>query len=77
MPDIPLQLPASAHVSSDHSALVAFSQADGNLMRNVPSLHPIPSQTGVDPWQLQYPSTYPQGVPPVLGRHVTVQWVTQ
>ena len=28
--------------------LVSLSQAKGNLMRNVPSLHPIPSQTGVN-----------------------------
>ena len=36
--DIPLQLPASAHVSSTKSALVTFSHADGDLMRNVPRL---------------------------------------
>ena len=46
-------------------------------MRNVPSLHPIPSQTGVNSWQLQYPSTYPQGSPAVLGPQETVQLVTQ
>ena len=44
--DIPLQLPASANVSSNNSALVMFSQAEGDFLRNVPSLHPIPSQTG-------------------------------
>ena len=55
MSDIPLQLPASANAASN-SVLVTFSHDE----RNVPSLHPIPSQTGVQPWQLQYPSTYPQ-----------------
>ena len=75
--DIPLKLPASATVSSDTSALVTFSQTEGNLVRNVPSLHPIPSQTRVNPWQLQYPSAYPQCVRAVLGPQETVQLVTQ
>ena len=56
--DIPLQLPTSANVASNNSVLVTFSQAEGDLMRNVRSLHPIPSQSGVNPWQSQYPSTY-------------------
>ena len=43
MSDTPLQLPASANVAPDNSALVTFSQAEGDLMRNVP----------------QNPSTYP------------------
>ena len=46
-------------------------------MRNVPSLHPIPSQTGLNPWQIQCPSAYPQRSPAVLGHHETVQLVTQ
>ena len=58
--DIPLSLPAIAHVASDNSALVTFSHADSNLMRHVPSLHPISRQTWVNLWQLRYPSTYPQ-----------------
>ena len=65
--DIPLQLPTSVNAASKTSALETFSQAEGDLMRNVPSLRPIPSQTGINPWQLQYPSTYPQGSPAVLG----------
>ena len=40
--DIPLHL-----VASDNSAWVTFSQAEGDLMRNVPSLHLVPTQTGV------------------------------
>ena len=58
MSDIPMHLPASANVSLCNSALVTFSQAEGGLMRNVPSLHPLPSQTGMNPWQLQHPRTY-------------------
>ena len=49
--DIPLQLPSSATVAFDDSSSVTF------LMRNVPSLHPIPSRTRVNPWQSQCPST--------------------
>ena len=30
-------------------------------------VHPVPSQTGVNPWQLQYPGTNPQDCPAVLG----------
>ena len=77
MSDIPLQLPASANVASNSSALVTFSQAEGDLMRNVPRLHPRPSQTGVNPWQLQYPSTYSQGSPAAHGPQETVQLVAQ
>ena len=66
--DTPLQLPASAGVSSDTSAWVTFSQAESDLMRNAPSLYPIPSQIGVNPWQLHFPSTFPQGTPAVLGQ---------
>ena len=40
-------------------------------------LHPIPGQTGVNSWQLQYPSAYPPGSPAVLGPHETVQSVAQ
>ena len=46
-------------------------------MRNVPSIHLIPSQTRVNPWHFKYSSTYPQGSPSVLGPHETVQLVTQ
>ena len=76
MSDVPLQLPANSNLSSN-SAVVTFSQAEGDLVRNVPSLHPIPRQTGVNLWQLQYPSTYPQGLSAVLGHQETVQQVTQ
>ena len=44
MSDIPLQRPASAHVSSDTSALVTCPQDVSDHMRNAPSLQPIPSQ---------------------------------
>ena len=60
MSDIPLQLPASANASSSsNAALVTFSQADGDLMRKVHSLHPIPNQTSVNPWQSQNPQDIP------------------
>ena len=36
--NIPSRLPASAHGSSNKSALVTFSHADGDFMRNVPRL---------------------------------------
>ena len=49
MSDIPLQLPASANVSSNISALVTSSQAVGDPVQNVHSLQPIPNQTGADP----------------------------
>ena len=45
MSGIPLQLPASANVASNKLALVTFSLAEGDFVRNVPSLHPISSQT--------------------------------
>ena len=77
MSDIPLQLPASAHVSSNNSALVPFSQAGGDLMQHDHSLHPIPNQTGANRWQLQYPVAYPQCVPADPGRQETAQLVTQ
>ena len=67
MSDIPLQRPASTNVASNNSAFVTFSQAEGDMMRNVQILHPLPSQTGVNPWQLQYPCTYTQDSPAVLG----------
>ena len=60
MSDIPLQLPASAHVASDISGVVAFATSC-NLMWNIPSLHPIPSEIGLNPWQLQYLCAYHQG----------------
>ena len=44
MSDIPLRLPASAYFPSSNSALVTFSQPEGDPMRNVRSLHPISSQ---------------------------------
>ena len=53
MSDIPSQLPAGANVASITSALVTYSQAEGDLMRNITSLHSMPSQTGVNPWQLK------------------------
>ena len=68
MSDISLHFPASANVSSKISALVTFSQAGGDPVQNVCSLHPKPNQTGVHPWQRQYPVTYPQSVFAVLGR---------
>ena len=40
MSDIPLQLPATANVAPNNFALVTFSKADGDLMRNAPSLYP-------------------------------------
>ena len=67
----------SANVSSNNSALVTFSQAGCDSVQNVCSLHLIPNQTGVHPWQRQYPVTYPQGVPAVLGREESVQMITQ
>ena len=45
--DSPLHLPASANVSSNNCALVTFSKAKGDFMRNVASFHPTPSQTRV------------------------------
>ena len=49
MSDLPLQLPASANVSSNDSASVTFSQAGSDPMQHVHSLQPIPNQTGVKP----------------------------
>ena len=77
MSEIPLQLPASANASSNNSALVAFSQAGSDLMQNVRRLRPMPNQTGANPWQLQYPVTYPRSVPAVLGPEESFQLVTQ
>ena len=76
MSDISLRLPA-ARAASDNSALVTLSQAVGDLMRKVPGLHPKPTQTGVNPWQLHYPSTYRKGSPAVHGLQETGQLVTQ
>ena len=70
-----VQLPASAIVASDTSALVTFSQVEGNLLRNVSSPHLAQSQPGVNSWQPLYPTTHPQGLPAVLGPQV--QLVTQ
>ena len=70
MSDVPLQLPASAH-----SAMVTFSQVEGDFMRNIHSLQPIPNQTGVNRWQPQYPVTYPQSVLSALGPQEAVQLV--
>ena len=75
--DVPLQLPASANAASNYSALGTFWQVEGDLMRNASSFHPMPSQTGVHPWQLRYPKTYPQDSQAVLGPQETVQLVTQ
>ena len=77
MSDIPLQLPAGAHVPSNSAALVTFSQGAGSdPVPNAHSLQPIPHQTSVSPWQILYPVTYPQRVPAVLGPQA-VQLVTQ
>ena len=46
-------------------------------MRNVLSLHPIPSQTGGNPWQSQDPRTHRQSSPAALGPQETVQLVKQ
>ena len=58
MSDVPLQLPASANVSSTNSALVTHAGSD--LVPNVHSLQPMPNQTSANLWQSQYPATYPQ-----------------
>ena len=70
MSDIPLQLPASSHFPSNNSALVTFSQAGSDPVQNVHSLQPIPSQTRVNLWLLQYLDRYLQSVPAVLGPQV-------
>ena len=75
MSDIPLQLPASANVSSNTFKLVTFSKAGGDSMQNVRSLQPIPNQTGLNPWHIQYPVTCPQSVVAVLGPQEAVQLV--
>ena len=77
MSDIPLQVLASANVASNNSALATFSQAEGNFMRNFPSLHPIPSHTRETPGHVQYPTAYSQGPPAVLGPQETAQLVAQ
>ena len=72
MSDIPLQLLASAHVFIYQFCLVTFSQAEGDLMRNVPSLHPMPRSDR----RKHFASTvsqYIQGSPAVLGLEETVQ----
>ena len=47
--DIPLLLTARANAAPKNSAFVTFSQAEGDLMRHVPSLQPTPSPTDVNP----------------------------
>ena len=39
-------------------------------MRMVPSLHPMPSQTGANPWQFQRSSSYPQGSPVLVPQEI-------
>ena len=46
-------------------------------MPNVRSLQPIPNQTGLNPWHIQYPVTCPQSDVAVLGPQEAVQLVTQ
>ena len=76
MSDISLQLP-SANVASNSSALVAFSQAESDLVRNVRCLHPIPSQTGGKSLAITVPQ-HLQGSPEVLlGPQITAQQVRQ
>ena len=75
MSDISLRLPASARAASDNSESVTLCQAEGNTMRNAPGLHPKLAQTGVNPWQLHYPSTYTKGSPAVHGLQETGQLV--
>ena len=55
----------------------SFSQAEGDLTRNVTSLDPTSDQPGVNPWRLQYPSTYPEGSAARLGPQESVQFLTQ
>ena len=73
MSDIPFQHSASAHVASDISGVVTFAQAEGNLMRN----NPIPSDTGVNPWQIQHLCAYHQGSFAALLPQETVHVVPQ
>ena len=50
-------------IPSNKSALVTFSQAGSDTSAKMFTvIQPIPNQTGVNPWQLQYPLTYPQSV---------------
>ena len=77
MSDIPLQLPANANVASNISALVTFSQAEGDPMWNVPSLHAVPSQTEKIRGNYSFPVYILKGSPAVLGHQETVQLVTQ
>ena len=53
--DIPLQLPTSAKLPLNDSALATHSPAGGDLVRNVHSLQPIPHQSGVNPWYYSIP----------------------
>ena len=58
--------------------IVDLTHDDGDrysLTSDIP--YPMPSQTGLNPWQSQYPRTYHQGSPAVLGHQETVQLVTQ
>ena len=57
-------------VASTNCALVAFSQAEGDPIWNVPSLHPKSSALASS----QY---VPSGSPAVLGSQEAVQWITQ
>ena len=74
--DIPLQLPASAHILSRILTRVTFSEAGSDPVQNVHS-QPIPKQTRVNLWQLQSPVAYRQSVLAVLGPQEAVQLVTQ
>ena len=74
MSDIPLQLPASASVASNNYALVTFSQAEDDFMRNVPGLYPILSQTGGNPWHSQYHSAHGQGSQQFLDLKKLFNW---
>ena len=69
----PLQLPASANVPFNNSALSTLSPAGGDPVRNVQCLQPMPNQTGLHLRQLQNPHS----VPGVLGPQGAVQLVTQ
>ena len=73
---IPLQLPTSANLPSNNSALVTLSQAGGDPVHNVHSLESVPNQTGVNPGQLQRPVRNPQSVLAVLGPQEAFQRVT-
>ena len=72
-----LQLHASANVSRNNSAMVTFSQAEGDLMRNVPSLHPIPSRTRSESLAISVSQCVPSGFTGNRWAQGTVQLVTQ